>query len=106
MEKFTDNEGKTFGFAPPNGNIQQFIDQVILPMGHNICLFPHSSLCFASSLVLGSCMMLFLAAGNNVEHSRLQLLPGIHGQKSAVEGFGVGLPSPQCNSCIQRPPDL
>eukprot|EP00984_Skeletonema_dohrnii_P017350 scaffold7876_cov70-Skeletonema_dohrnii-CCMP3373.AAC.2 len=37
MEKFTDNEGKTFGFAPPNGNVQQFIDQVILPMGHSTC---------------------------------------------------------------------
>ena len=37
MEVYVDTDGKKFGFAPPNGNIQHFIDEVILPMGHDTC---------------------------------------------------------------------
>jgi len=37
MEVYVDTDGKKFDFAPPNGNVQQFIDEVILPMGHDTC---------------------------------------------------------------------
>ena len=37
MEKYVDSDGKSFTFAPPNGSVQNFIDNVILPMGHSNC---------------------------------------------------------------------
>lgn len=37
MEKYTDSDGKAFSFAPPNGNVIQFIESFLLPMGHDVC---------------------------------------------------------------------
>jgi regulator of replication initiation timing len=37
MQKYTDSDRKVFNFAPPNGNIKQFIESDILPMGHSVC---------------------------------------------------------------------
>ena len=37
MGTYTDSDRKTFNFAPPNGNIKTFVENTILPMGHNTC---------------------------------------------------------------------
>ncbi len=37
LENYVDNDGKSFTFAPPNGSVRNYIDNVILPMGHDNC---------------------------------------------------------------------
>ena len=37
MKEYFDADNKKFDFPPPNGNVQQFIDEKILPMGHGKC---------------------------------------------------------------------
>lgn len=37
MSKYIDSDRKVFNFAPPNGNIKQFIESDLLSMGHGTC---------------------------------------------------------------------
>lgn len=37
MEQYFDTDGKAFDFPPPNGKPLQFIQDIILPMGHDTC---------------------------------------------------------------------